>query len=145
MDEPTVAARQQAQCERMAWMPWLYHRAKPSVRAWAEPWQREIHARLTALEAVELSTGDRVPCDVLFAHPPQRQVELVRSLGLTLDDHGYVQVEAMKGETSTPGIFAAGDLTTRGQAAVLAASSSVVAATMINFELNSELASSGAL
>ena len=98
-----------------------------------------------SLEAVELSTGDRVPCDVLFAHPPQRQVDLVRSLGLTLDDHGFVQVEAMKGETSVPGVFAAGDLTTRGQAAILAASASVLAATRINFELNSELALIGAL
>jgi thioredoxin reductase len=106
---------------------------------------RRLIGRGRSLEAVELSTGDRVPCDVLFAHPPQRQVDLVRSLGLTLDDHGFVQVEAMKGETSVPGVFAAGDLTTRGQAAIVASSASVLAATMINFELNSELALSGAL
>lgn len=106
---------------------------------------RRLIGQGRALEAVELSTGDRVPCDVLFAHPPQRQVDLVRSLGLTLDEHGFVRVEAMKGETSTPGIYAAGDLTTRGQSAIFAASASVLAATMINFELNLELASSGAL
>jgi thioredoxin reductase len=106
---------------------------------------RRLIGRGRSLEAVELSTGDRVPCDVLFAHPPQRQVDLVRSLGLTLDDHGFVQVDAMKGETSVPGVFAAGDLTTRGQAAIVASSASVLAATMINFELNSELALSGAL
>jgi len=76
MDEPTVAARQQAQCERMAWMPWLYHRAKPSVRAWAEPWQREIHARLTALEAVELEADCFVaPSARIFAEP-NRTVEV---------------------------------------------------------------------
>ncbi len=106
---------------------------------------RRLIARGRALEAVELATGERVPCDVLFAHPPQRQVDLVRSLDLTLDDHGFVRVEAMKGETSTPGIFAAGDLTTRSQSAIFAASASVLAATMINFELNSELAASGVL
>lgn len=106
---------------------------------------RRLIARGRALEAVELSTGDRVPCDVLFAHPPQRQVDLIRSLGLALDDHGFVQVEAMNGETSVPGVYAAGDLTTRGQSAIFAASASVLAATMVNFELNSELASSGAL
>jgi hypothetical protein len=39
----------------------------------------------------------------------------------------------------------AGDLTTRGQAAIFASSASVLAATMINLELNSELALSGAL
>jgi thioredoxin reductase len=106
---------------------------------------RRLIGRDRTLEAVELSTGDRVLRDVLFAHPPQRQVELVRSLGLTLDDHGFVQVEAPKGETSVRGIFAAGDLTTRGQAAIFASSASVLAATMINFELNSELVLSGAL
>lgn len=114
------------------------------VRVESAPVRRLI-GRGRALEAVELSTGDRAPCDVLFAHPPQRQVDLVRSLGLTLDEQGFVRVEAMKGETSIPGIYAAGDLTTRGQSAIFAASSSVLAATMINFELNSELASSGAL
>jgi thioredoxin reductase len=70
---------------------------------------------------------------------------LVRSLDLELDEHGFVRVEAMKAETSIPGIFAAGDLTTRGQSAIFAASAGVLAATMINLELNSELALSGAL
>lgn len=113
------------------------------VRVEAAPVRRLI-ARGRALEAVELSTGDRVPRDILFAHPPQRQVDVIRSLGPTLDDHGFVQVEAMKGETSIPGVYAAGDLTTRGQSAIFAASAGVLAATMINFELNSELVSSGA-
>ena len=106
---------------------------------------RRLIGQGRALEAVELSTGDRVPCDVHYAHPPQRQVDLVRSLGLDLDEHGFVGVEAMKGETSIPGIFGAGDLTTRGQTAIFAASASVLAATIINFELNSELALSGSL
>jgi thioredoxin reductase len=106
---------------------------------------RRLIARGRELEAVELDTGSRVPCDVLFAHPPQRQVDLVRSLGVVLDEHGYVQTEAPKGETSIPGVYAAGDLTTRGQSAIFGASASVFAATTINFELNSELAFSGDL
>ena len=40
------------QKRRMAFMPWLYFDAPPHVRAWAEPWQRDVHARLTALEAL---------------------------------------------------------------------------------------------
>jgi thioredoxin reductase len=44
---------------------------------------RRLIGRGRSLEAVELSTGSRVACDVLFAHPPQRQVDLVRLLGLT--------------------------------------------------------------
>ncbi|XXF77752.1 NAD(P)/FAD-dependent oxidoreductase [Myxococcaceae bacterium GXIMD 01537] len=97
------------------------------------------------LQAVELSNGTRVPCEVLFAHPPQRQVELVRRLGVALDGDGYVQVDPMRRETSVPGIYASGDLTTRMQGAILAAAAGVYAAAAINVELTMELASTGAL
>jgi thioredoxin reductase len=97
-------------------------------------------AREHQLEAVELSNGTRVPCEVLFAHPPQRQVELVRTLGLALDDDGYVQIDPMKRETSIPGVYAAGDLTTRMQGAILAAASGTQAAAMLNVELAMDLA-----
>ena len=93
-----------------------------------------------ALTAIELSTGASVPCDVLFAQPPQRQVELVRSLGLELDDEGYVKVDPMRRETSIPGIYASGDLTTRGQAAILAAASGMQAAAALNVELSVDAA-----
>jgi thioredoxin reductase len=97
------------------------------------------------LEAIELSDGTRVPCDVLFTHPPQRHVELVRALGLELDEEGFVRVDARTRETSVPGIHAAGDLTTRMQGAMYAAASGTQAAAMINVELTMELALSGAL
>lgn len=100
-------------------------------------------AREDRLEAVELSNGMPVPCDVLFAHPPQRQVELVHALGLTLDEHGFVRVHEMTRETSVSGIYAAGDLTERMQSAILAAASGTRAAAMINHELTIEIASSG--
>jgi thioredoxin reductase len=92
-------------------------------------------AREHRLEAVELESGTSVPCEVLFVHPPQRQVELVRALGVALDDDGYVQVDAMKRETSVLGIYAAGDLTMRKQGAIFAAAAGTEAAAMINVEL----------
>lgn len=95
------------------------------------------------LEAIELANGEAVPCEALFAHPPQRQVGVVASLGLTLDADGFVQVDPMSRETSRPGIYAAGDLTTRLQGAVFAASSGAHAAGMLNHELTVELAMSG--
>ena len=105
-------------------------------------------ARLVAggdgLEAVELSDGARVPCEVLFAHPQQRQVGLVRELGVALDDDGYVQVDPMRRETSIPGIYASGDLTTRMQGALLAAAAGTQAAAFINVDVATELASTGA-
>jgi thioredoxin reductase len=96
-------------------------------------------AREGRLEAVELGDGTTVPCEVLFAHPPQRQIELVRDLGVELED-GYVRVDAVKRETSVPGIYAAGDLTTRMQGALFAAAAGTQAAAMINVDLAMELA-----
>lgn len=96
------------------------------------------------LEAVELPNGAQVACELLFAHPPQRQVALVRELGVALDDDGFVQVDPMGRQTSVPGVFAAGDLTTRMQAAIAAAASGMQTATMINLELTLERGSGGA-
>jgi thioredoxin reductase len=95
------------------------------------------------LEAVELANGQRFARKVLFAHPPQEQVRVVRQLGLVLDEDGFVKVDPMRRETSIPGIYAAGDLTTRAQGAVLAAADGVRAAGMINVELTTELLRDG--
>lgn len=95
-------------------------------------------ARGDQLEAVELSTGMTVPCQMLFSHPPQRHVDVVRSLDLQLDDAGYVRVDGMTSETSTPGIYAAGDLATLMQGATLAAAAGSRAAAMLNYDLAME-------
>ena len=97
------------------------------------------------LEAVELAGGRRVVCDALFMHPPQKQVALVSALGVALDDEGFVKTDPMTRETSIAGIYAAGDLTTRGQAAVLAAAAGMQAAAALNAELTADLVAQGAL
>lgn len=100
---------------------------------------KRLIARDDRLEAVELANGATVPCDVLFAHPPQRQVPLVQTLGLDLDDLGYVRTDPMTRETSVPGIYAAGDLTTHMQSAIFAAAAGTHAATMIDADLAMEI------
>lgn len=95
-----------------------------------------------ALEAVVLANGTAVSCDLLYAHPPQRQVDVVRALGLALDERGYVRIDPTTRETSIPGIYAAGDLTTHAQAAILAAASGMSAAAALNHELTVEQVSS---
>jgi thioredoxin reductase len=95
------------------------------------------------LESVQLADGRSVPCDALFMHPEQRQVELVRELGVALDEDGFVRADPMTRETSVPGVYAAGDLSTRMQGAVLAAAAGTQAATMINVELTVELVTGG--
>ncbi len=92
-----------------------------------------------SLAAVELEDGTRVPREVLFDHPPQRQVPLVQKLGLELTEEGFVKAQPT-GETSVPGIFAVGDMSQRMQAAIAAASAAAIAASMLNHSLSLELA-----
>ncbi len=96
---------------------------------------RALEVEGGALRRVVLEDESRVPCEVLFAHPPQRHVSLVADLGLELDPGGYVQVDPMTRQSSKAGIYAAGDLTSRAQGAIFAASTGVHAAAMINHEL----------
>lgn len=118
--------------------------SKAGVRLETAPVARLV-SREQRLEAVELADGSSVPCDTLFTHPPQQQVELVRTLDLALDDDGYVRVDPMTRETSLPGLYAAGDLTTRMQGAIIASAAGMQAAAAINMELTIELSQSGAL
>jgi thioredoxin reductase len=89
------------------------------------------------LDAVELDDGSRIARDVLVARPPQRQAALVAPLGLALDEQGFVRVDD-HGETSRPGVFAAGDLTTPMQGALLAAAAGARAAYRLNHGLTME-------
>ncbi len=92
------------------------------------------------LGAIELADGTRLARDVMFLHPPQRQIDLVGSLGLALDEHGFVKVDPMTRETSVKGLYAAGDLITGMQTAITAAAAGTHAAGMINHELTIERA-----
>jgi len=105
---------------------------------------RRLVPRGDRLESIELDSGSPRRLDVLFARPPQRQVALVQSLGVALDDAGYVRVDDML-ETSLPGVYAGGDLITPMQGAILAAASGTRAAAALNHALTAELAASGAL
>jgi thioredoxin reductase len=97
------------------------------------------------LEQLEFVEGGPLPRDVLFTHPPQRQVGVVRSLALALDSAGMIQVDEMSRETSRPGIYAAGDLVTSVQGALFAAASGSLAAARLNHALTAELATRGGL
>lgn len=68
-----AARLRRQQMERMAYMPWLYHRAKPEVREWATAWQRELHETLMELEDVEIDpTAFVAPSARIFAEPNRR-------------------------------------------------------------------------
>jgi thioredoxin reductase len=101
-------------------------------------------AREGHLDLIEFAGGSPLHRDVLFARPPQRQVAVVQSLGLDLEAGGYVRVDEHR-QTSIPGVYAAGDLVTPMQSAILAAASGMQAAAMLNHELTIQQATSGAL
>ena len=96
------------------------------------------------LAAVEFAAGESIDLEVLFAHPEQRQVDIVRALNLALDEKGFVRTDDMR-ESSVAGIYVAGDLITPAQSAVLAAAAGMFAAAALNRALTIELATSGAL
>ncbi|MGB1699680.1 MAG: acyltransferase [Nannocystaceae bacterium] len=80
----------------MAWMPWLYFSAKPEIAAWAEPWQRALHAELRTHERVRLSeTCFVAPCARLFAEP-HREIEIgpLASVGAECMLHGPLRLGA---------------------------------------------------
>ncbi|WP_394823946.1 NAD(P)/FAD-dependent oxidoreductase [Pendulispora albinea] len=98
-----------------------------------EPIARLVGAR--DLESVELLSGRTVPCSALVMRPPQRQVDLVMALGLSLDEQGFVRVDPQTKESSTPGIHVIGDATTMQQAAIMAAAAGMGAAAAMNHAL----------
>ena len=79
------------------------------------------------LRGVELDGGEVLPASlVMFSLSHQPRTELAELLGCALDEEGYVIVDA-SGETSVPGVYAAGDLTPGLQLSLVAAASGVVA------------------
>jgi thioredoxin reductase len=87
------------------------------------------------LRGAEGRDGRVVPLDALFLKPEQRLPPLVHALGLALDDLGFVRITP-QGETSVPGVYAAGDLTTPAQAALVGAGQGMMAAAMMVHGLN---------
>jgi thioredoxin reductase len=83
--------------------------------------------------AVQVEGGE-VARDALVVKPPQVQTGLVTRLGVALDEMGFVKVNE-QGQTSIPGIYAAGDLATMKQGALGGAAAGQMAAAMLNHEL----------
>jgi thioredoxin reductase len=88
---------------------------------------RRLHAVDGKLAQIELEDGRRIAREVLLHAPPQVQTPLVRSLGLALDESGFVVTDET-GQTSERGIYAAGDVTSGRQQIALAAAAGLLTA-----------------
>jgi acetyltransferase-like isoleucine patch superfamily enzyme len=84
------------QKRRMAFMPWLYFAAPPHVRAWAEAWQRAVHAQLAELEALDLHPGCFVAEQAEVFAEPHREVRVGEGASIAAHAfvHGPVTLEA---------------------------------------------------
>jgi thioredoxin reductase len=93
------------------------------------------------LTGVELADGRVVPGSVLFfsvAHRPR--TDLARMLGCRVDDDGYVAIDE-QGETSVPGVYAAGDVAPGLQLVQLAAAQGTAAGVAAALSLQGEAGS----
>ncbi|MGW2037825.1 NAD(P)/FAD-dependent oxidoreductase [Streptomyces virginiae] len=96
-----------------------------------------LHHREGELHTVELADGTLLARRTLLWSPRQQQVPLVdrltTALGLALDEDGFVIVGPDR-QTTVPGLYAAGDLTTQWeQGAMSAAGAGAAAADAIHF------------
>ena len=72
----------------MSFMPYLYFSAKREIRDWAEAWQRDVHAELCELEAVELAVGCFIAEQAnIFAEPGRK---VVVEHGASIAAHAFV-------------------------------------------------------
>lgn len=94
MDDALERRRREQHKRRLSWMPWLYFSLKPKHRAWAEAWQREVHASLHELETVTLAEDCFVaPEAQLFAEPGRAIVVGHRaSIAANVFIHGPVEI-----------------------------------------------------
>ena len=90
------------------------------------------------LQGAELADGRFVSGSILFfsvAHQPR--TELARQLGCRIDDEGYVAVDG-NGETTVPGVYAAGDLAPGMQLVQVAAAKGTIAGINAALSLHGE-------
>jgi len=99
---------------------------------------RRIDSNGGIVQQVVLDDGKAIPCRGIFFKPELvTGSELPRTIGCHLTEAGTVIVDDF-GKTSVPGVYSAGDASSRLYQAIAAASNGAFVAAAINNELNSE-------
>jgi thioredoxin reductase len=95
----------------------------------------ELRAEAGTVRAVVRRDGSEVPCDAVLVHAPlHRRGRLAEGLSLELTEAGLVAVDP-DGQTSAPGVYAAGDLAVAPQQVPIAAGSGHMAGLAVVREL----------
>ena len=93
----------------------------------------EFESRDGELSALHLSDGKRIARQAVFMGAPlSLRGDLHTQLGCTLSDDGAQVVVDEMGQTSVPGVYAAGDMVSPMHAVILAAASGMKAGAMLN-------------
>ena len=72
---------------RLSYMPWLYASLKPQHRAWAETWQQEVQAYISARETLVIGINCFIaPEAKLFAEPGRP---------IIIGDNSYIAADAV--------------------------------------------------
>lgn len=99
---------------------------------------RHIDAQDGIVQQVILEDGTAIPCRGIFFKPDLvTGSELPRAIGCDMTEAGIVVVDEFD-KTTVPGVYSAGDVSSRFNQAIAAASMGSLAAAMINSELNTE-------
>lgn len=99
---------------------------------------RHIDSSHGIVQQVVLEDGTIVPCRGIFFKPELvTGSDLPRTIGCQITEAGEIVVDDF-GKTNIPGVYSAGDATSRMHQAIAAASRGAVVSAMINNELNSE-------
>jgi thioredoxin reductase len=94
----------------------------------------ELEAKNGKLDSIRFDDGSRLARHALFVVQSPRLPTLVADLRLDLDERGFVRVDE-DGATSAPGLWAAGDLTSRRHQVMEAAAQGLRAGVSINRRL----------
>ncbi len=96
----------------------------------------EYESQQGKLSALYLSNGHQLARQAVFMRPPlSLRGDLPQQLGCTLSDDGLQVVVNDLGQTSVPGVYAAGDMVMPMHSVIMAAASGTKAAAMLNHEL----------
>ncbi|WP_405112954.1 NAD(P)/FAD-dependent oxidoreductase [Paenibacillus sp. FSL K6-1217] len=104
---------------------------------------REISSSKGMVNHVKLMDGTEIPCTGIFFKPELLPgSDLPQSLGCRISEMGILEVGEF-GQTSVPGIYAAGDAATMMHQSIAAAASGALTAAAMNGELNREVWKAG--
>lgn len=72
---------------RLSYMPWLYATLKPAHREWAEKWQAEWQAYITAMETIQIGKNCFIAPEArLFAEPGR---------AIVIGDNSYIAADCV--------------------------------------------------